>query len=98
MKDECEHNGTVARVEECINLGGLPSSVDRNDRILENFDNLEPGRSLIVIDDFKLNWVENLLAENRPDQFDRRFFHLHKEAGRNEACVKKRTDDASATQ
>lgn len=96
MKEECEHEGTVAQVENCINLESLPETEDRDERIIDNFDDLEPGRSLIVIDDYQLDWLEELLADSRPDEFDRRFFHLHKEAGRNEACVKKRASETSS--
>jgi len=92
VKTECEHEGTIAQVKDCINLGGLPDSVDRNDRVLDNFDRLEAGQSLIIIDDYKLDWISTLLDEHRPDQFDRRFFHLHREAGRHEACIKKRSN------
>jgi uncharacterized protein (DUF2249 family) len=92
MKEECEHEGTVARVENQLNLDALPESVNREERILETFDQLNPGHSLIVLDDYQLKWIESLLEEQRPDEFDRRFFHLHEEAGRNEACVKKRSN------
>lgn len=90
--DTCEYNGSVARVEHRLNLEALPDEIDTRERVLEHFDRLSPGHSLIVLDDFGLGWIESFLEENRPGEFDRRFFHLHEEAGRREACVKKRAE------
>jgi len=92
MRDECEHDDTVARVEHRINLDSLPEDINHKEHVLEQFDAITAGHSLIVLDNHDLDWIEDFLNEERPETFDRRFFHLHEEAGRKEACVKKRAD------
>lgn len=91
-KGECEFAGEIARIRSRVNLASLPQQRSSQDSVLEAFDRLEPGTSLLVVDEVNLEWVRDFLEQQRPDSFDRRFFHLHDVAGRKEACVKKRVD------
>ncbi len=68
----------LTSLRQCSNLDSI---------ILNTFDDLEPGQTMVVTDIYNPGWIQELLDDRRPGQCDEAFFHADKQGRQYELFV-----------